>query len=119
MQFSAEAGGPLSNLTALILEDAFLIAYEAEQALLELGASSVVIFQDIVEAFDAVNRQDRFGNSIEFAKKMRDLGVPFLFTSGYAKPAEVAEHFPDVPYLEKPYHFDRLKQVVTELLQKR
>lgn len=122
-----EGGGPLTNLSALILEDAFLIAYEAEQALLELGANSVVIFQDLVEALEAINGATRFdlavldlslsdGNSIEFAKKIKALGIPFIFTSGYTRPDEVASEFPDVPYLEKPYHFDRLKQVVSEIL---
>ncbi|WP_157928792.1 response regulator [Pararhizobium haloflavum] len=120
----------MSNLTALILEDAFLIAYEAEQALLELGATSVIILQDLVEALESLNRADPFdfavldlslgdGNSIEFAKQIKERGIPFVFTSGYAKPDEVAREFPDVPYLEKPYHFDRLKQVVSEMLQKR
>jgi CheY-like chemotaxis protein len=129
MNFRPEGGGPLSNLTALILEDAFLIAYEAEQALLELGANSVVIFQDLVEAVEALNSAVQFdlavldlslsdGNSIEFAKSIKARGIPFVFTSGYSKPEEVAREFPDVPYLEKPYHFDRLKQVVSELLTK-
>jgi two-component SAPR family response regulator len=128
MNLPPEGGGPLSNLSALILEDAFLIAYEAEQALLELGANSVVIFQDLVEAIEAINRSDKFdlavldlslsdGNSIEFAKTIKARGIPFVFTSGYAKPAEVATEFPDVPYLEKPYHFDRLKQVIQDLLK--
>ena len=87
----------MSELTALILEDAFLIAYEAEQALLELGANSVVIFQDLMEAVEALNRQDKFdfavldlslsdGNSIEFAKTIRSMGIPFIFTSGWASP---------------------------------
>lgn len=118
----------MSDLTALILEDAFLIAYEAEQALLELGASSVVIFQDLIDAVEAINRRDKFdlavldvslsdGNSIEFAKTIKALGIPFVFTSGYKRSDEVATEFPDVPYLEKPYHFDKLKQVVSELLQ--
>lgn len=130
MNLPPEGGGPLSNLSALILEDAFLIAYEAEQALLELGANSVVIFQDLVEAIEAINRSDRFdlavldlslsdGNSIEFAKTIKARGIPFVFTSGYAKPDEVATEFPDVPYLEKPYHFDRLKQVIQDLLKNR
>lgn len=129
MQFPTEGNAPLADLTALILEDAFLIAYEAEQALLELGANTVVIFQDLVEAVEAIERRDRFdlavldlslsdGNSIEFAKTIKALGIPFVFTSGYKKPREVETEFPDVPYLEKPYHFDRLKQVVTDLLQK-
>ncbi len=129
MPFYTEGRGPLTNLTALILEDAFLIAYEAEQALLELGASSVVIFRDIVEAFEALDSHPKFdlavldlslsdGNSIEFAKTIRKRGIPFVFTSGYAKPEEVAVEFPEVPYLEKPYHFDRLKQVVSDLLRR-
>lgn len=120
----------MAGLTALILEDAFLIAYEAEQALLELGAASVVIFQDLVEAIEAVERRDTFdiavldlslsdGNSIEFAKSIKALDVPFVFTSGYKKPVEVETEFPDVPYLEKPYHFDKLKQVVVDLLKVR
>lgn len=118
--------GPLSNLRVLVLEDTFLIAYEAEQALLELGAASVVIAQDIARAFETLDQHDVIdfavldvslddGNSIEFATKIAALGVPFIFTSGYAKPPEVSALFPNVPYLEKPYQFDRLKQVVTEL----
>lgn len=129
MDSTEEGAGPLRNLSALILEDTFLIAYEAEQALLELGAGSVVIFQELVEALAALDRSDRFdlavldlsltdGNSIEFARKIRALGIPFVFTSGYSKPDEVATEFPEVPYLEKPYHLERLKQVIADLLQK-
>lgn len=129
MNLTEEGGYPLRNLSALILEDAFLIAYEAEQALLELGAGSVVIFQELVDALAALDRSDRFdvavldlsltdGSSIDFARKIRTLGIPFVFTSGYAKPDEVATEFPEVPYLEKPYHLERLKQVVSELLQR-
>jgi CheY-like chemotaxis protein len=118
----------LPNLSALILEDAFLIAYEAEQALFELGATSVTIIQTIVEAFEALEARQfdlavldlSVGDdtSIEFAQQLDMLGVPFVFTSGYARPKEVQERFPDVPYLEKPYSFERLKQVARDLLAK-
>lgn len=129
MTFSPDGSAPLADLTALILEDAFLIAYEAEQALLELGAKSVFIFQDLVEAVEAIEGADRFdvavldlslsdGNSIEFAKRINALGIPFIFTSGYAQPEEVRQAFPEVPYLEKPYHFDKLKQVIRTMFSR-
>lgn len=109
--------GTLEGLRVLVLEDEYLIAMDMEQICRDHGAAEVIIQGDLdragvpdTSAFDAaildIMLQGR--STFDFARQLRDVGVPFVFASGYTHNDEVRAEFPDVPLVGKPYAGDDL-----------
>lgn len=105
---------PLDGLKILILEDEFLIAMEVEQSCRDYGAADVRICRAIDEIgsaadgsfdFDAAVVDMRLGEatSLDFARALFDAGRPFVFATGYSDAKEMADSFPGVPVVTKPY----------------
>ncbi len=100
----------LEGLKVLVLEDEFLIAMDVEQLCLDNGAQSVVVarrIEDVDPSFDfdaaIVDVMLSGVSTFEFADRLLDAGKPFVFASGYVDNAEVAERFPGVAMVGKPY----------------
>jgi CheY-like chemotaxis protein len=105
---------PLDGLHILILEDEFLIAMDVEQLCRDHGASEVTIHRSLDELgdapsdafdYDAAVVDIRLGgvSTTDFALSLFQRGVPFVFATGYADPAETAAMFPGVTVVGKPY----------------
>jgi len=106
--------------TALIVEDDFIIALDAEDMLLELGADNVHVAADVdsalalIEAGDIrfalldVNLGDRTSQPV--AERLRDLTIPFVVATGY-RDFENAADTP-APILPKPYGLEPLRTAV-------
>ena len=110
---------------ALVVEDNMLIALDAEDMLVDLGAKSVEVASSVDSARAAIDRKlpdfalldVNLGTetSIPVAEKLAELGVPFLFATGYGdkvpRPAAIA----DAPTIAKPYTSDSLRKAVAGL----
>ena len=84
----------LSGLRILILEDESLIAMDVEQLCREHGASDIIVERDL-DGLEADGALDGFDvaivdlmlagvSALPFAERLRDVGRPFVFTSGFA-----------------------------------
>jgi CheY-like chemotaxis protein len=105
---------PLDGLNILILEDEFLIAMDVEQLCRDNGASDVTISRSLDElgvdpfvtfGFDVVVVDMRLNgvSSVDFAQRLFELGIPFVFATGYAEQDEISAIFPGVKVVGKPY----------------
>ena len=105
-------GNALSGTRVLILEDEFLIAMDVEQLCRDHGAADVEILRNVVEA-DAVSLGSSDvaiidvmvggRSSLDFAGRLRDSRVPFIFASGYGELDGVFDNFPEITVVGKPY----------------
>lgn len=102
---------PLEGLRVLVIEDEALIALDLEHLCREAGAAEIVIVRDLaalpagdrgfdVAVLDLVLPE---GATLELAAELFAAGVPFVFVTGYPDAEGVAERFPGVAIVEKPY----------------
>ena len=115
---------PRLSGTALIVEDNLIIAMSAEVILLELGARHVETAASVRDALAIIERSKptfalldlNLGaeNSIAVGKRLLELGVPFVFATGYGERAPIPEELSAAPVLQKPY----TKDVVEGALKK-
>jgi len=107
----------LAGLRVLVLEDEFLIAMDVEQLCRDHGAENVVVVRSLDEIepsfaaeFDAAIVDLLLGgvSTLEFAARLRDGNVPFVFASGYTDNEEISRLFPDATLIGKPYAGDDL-----------
>ena len=123
-------GGPgqarLSGMRVLLVEDQVLIALDAESCLKALGASQVVIAPTSEHAVKHINtaRPDlavldvNLGDhtSAPVAELLRNLGVPFVFATGYGDTVMIPESLRSVPIVRKPYADTTLAAAITAIL---
>jgi len=50
--------------------------------------------------------------SFEIAKRLAEIGVPFVFATGYGEQVAFPPEFSDVSKLRKPYSIDSLREAV-------
>jgi len=50
--------------------------------------------------------------SFEIARRLTELGVPFVFATGYGEQIAFPPEFSDVPKLRKPYSIEALREAV-------
>lgn len=119
----------LDGRSILILEDEFLIAMDVEQSCLEWGASTVTILRSLEQLrrqplddqqFDAAIVDLRLGgeSTIHFASELAKRGMPFVFATGMTDVGELAENFPDVPVVGKPYSGDELVRILAAVIER-
>jgi DNA-binding response OmpR family regulator len=113
----------LEGLRILVLEDEFLIAMDVEQLCRDHGARDVVIKgrlgeipedAETLSGFDAAIIDLMLGgvSTLDFAARLQAREVPFVFATGYADLREIAQHFPEVAVIGKPYSGDVLVAAV-------
>ncbi len=102
----------LVGQTILLVEDDYFVAFDTAAALREAGAEvlgpcpTVEAARQLLEdrkpqaALLDLNLGDG-GPSFEIARLTRELGLPFVFLTGYDS-AIIPEEFADVPVLHKP-----------------
>ena len=109
----------------LVVEDNMIIALDAEEIMVDLGAEAVHVATSVADgsriaesspirfALLDVNLGDE--TSLPLAQKLRDAGVPFAFATGYGDASPVAKDFPGVPVVAKPYDEEKLRQALRTL----
>lgn len=119
----------LNGLRILVLEDEFLIAMDIEQLCRDYGAGEVVIARNLDEIdphkvttqFDAaiVDLMLDGTSTLDFASRLRQADVPFIFASGYSDAEEIKAAFPGIRLVTKPYSGDDLVEAVAEACGRR
>jgi light-regulated signal transduction histidine kinase (bacteriophytochrome)/CheY-like chemotaxis protein len=113
---------PLAGFSVLLLEDNLIVALEAEDLLLSLGAASVVAVSTIAAAikvrettsidFAMLDINLGFENSLGFAASLRAEKTPFLFASGYGEQKKVGESLLAELTVAKPYDREALQSAI-------
>jgi CheY-like chemotaxis protein len=109
----------------LVAEDEFFVALFVEETLQRLGYTVVGPFPDLAEATEVATREQVDAAVLDInlrgemvyplAEYLHRLGIPFVFTTGYA-PKDVPEQFRAFDCLRKPVSPWTLKQVVHQML---
>jgi CheY-like chemotaxis protein len=100
----------------LLLEDDGIIALDIEATLQDAGASEITSLATIEDALRAVDasifnaaildlRIGADGWAYDVAARLKQKGIPFIFSSGSA---EVADDYRDVPLVMKPFSSEQL-----------
>ena len=118
----ANLSGPV-----LLVEDSLIIAMDAEDILLKLGAERVSIAAGVASALAEIEQTDfqlavldvNLGNetSMPVADALRDKGVPFLFATGYGEQFKAPDEHAGARILQKPYTSTNMDRVIAEVLQ--
>ncbi len=118
--------GLLDDSKVLLVEDSLLIALDAEDCLLKLGASQVYSAANAPQALEEIERERprlalldiHLGDQTSFpvAERLKALGVPFLFTTGYGDRVRLPEALVGTPILQKPYTHEGIAKALANLL---
>jgi light-regulated signal transduction histidine kinase (bacteriophytochrome)/CheY-like chemotaxis protein len=113
--------------TVLIVEDNLIIAMAAEVILLDLGARHVETAASVDQALRSIERTRpsfalldlNLGNesSIKVAQKLKEIGVPFIFATGYGERAPIPEELAVAPVIQKPYTLEVVEAALGKLQQ--
>lgn len=124
-QETETAAPPRLSGTALIVEDNLIIAMSAEVILLQLGARHVETAASVTEALAAIERSSpdfalldlNLGseNSLAVGKRLFDLGIPFIFATGYGERAPIPEELSSAPVLQKPYTLEVIERTLAKM----
>ena len=119
--------GELDGASVLLLEDEFLIAMDAEQILLGLGAEKVEIASTLAEAeqlaekcrFDVAMLDVNINGQVSFplAEYLWRRGVAVVFATGYEMRSQPFPEFAGC--VTKPYTSSNLREVFSMALQRR
>lgn len=119
----------LTGERMLLVEDSLIIALDAEDVLTRLGASSVMTASTVEAALDAIesgapslamldiNLGDR--TSYAVADRLRELGIPFIFASGYGEQTTLPEAHVGRTVLQKPYTLENVARALDALRNER
>jgi len=116
--------GKLTGHT-LVVEDNIIIAMDAEDIMMGLGASSVSTASNVNAALDEISRSEpsfalldvNLGTetSEPIATFLAEKNIPFAFATGYGDATEVTKRFPNVPVVQKPYGEDTVANAVATI----
>jgi len=116
----------LEGQKLLLVEDSLIIALDAEDIAGRLGAETVMTAATVEAALDSIdaghptvamldiNLGDR--TSFAIADRLMDLGVPFLFATGYGEQAQLPEDHRGRTVVQKPYTLENVARAMDELL---
>ena len=123
-----EVGKLLRGQDVLLVEDSLIIALDAEDLLDRLGASSVRTESTVVGAIAAIDAAQpgiaildiNLGDhdSVPIANRLAELGVPYIFATGYGEQSSLPDQHKARPVLQKPYTLASLSRRLSELLGK-
>lgn len=110
----------------IIVEDEYLVALDVEAVLQSIGVETITIATTLAQAQDALERDGADcvlldvslsdGKSYDFARHLRDHGIPFGFVSGYGDTSGFPEDLVHAPLLGKPFGENEIADFVTTLV---
>ena len=116
----------LKGRTVLLVEDSLIIALDAEDILSRMGAARVISDGTVIGAVAAIDSEKpdvaildiNLGDhdSFPIADRLDDLGIPFLFATGYGEQAQLPERHRPRIVLQKPYTLQMMARSLPELL---
>lgn len=118
----------LRGKNVLLVEDSLIIALDAEDLLHRLGANSVTTESTAVGAIATIdaNQPDiaildiNLGDhdSVPIANRLAEVGVPYIFATGYGEQSSLPDHHKARPVLQKPYTLASLSRRLGEVIGK-
>lgn len=122
---SKEEQAPRLSGTVLIVEDNLIIAMGAEVILLELGARHIDTAASVSQALKSIERavpsfallDINLGveSSLHVGHRLKELGVPFMFATGYGERAPIPAELSDVPVIQKPYTRELVEKALSKM----
>jgi light-regulated signal transduction histidine kinase (bacteriophytochrome)/CheY-like chemotaxis protein len=116
----------LAGQDILLVEDSLIIALDAEDIVGRLGAESISTAATVDAALEIIetappsvamldiNLGDR--NSYPIADRLMELGVPFLFATGYGEQANLPMDHRGRLVVQKPYTLENVARAVDSLI---
>lgn len=114
---------------ALLVEDNLIIALDAQEMLLRMGATGVDTASSIGDALAILDRQPpdfalldvnlTGETSFPIAERLKAKNVPFVFATGYGDDLKFPDEFVDTPVVAKPYSEEQLAEALTQKPRKR
>jgi CheY-like chemotaxis protein len=118
---------PLKDKRVLVVEDEAIVSFLIEDTLLKLGSSDVTIAGRLGAALAELDQQMpdlavldvNLGGEMVYpvAERLRDAGVPFVFTTGYGV-AGIAPEWKTASVLQKPFAVEQLARAIEKLMAK-
>ena len=110
----------------LLVEDSLIIALDAEDIAIRLGAQDVSTAASVDAALDLIAATPPSvaildinlgsSNSFPIADALLDRGVPFMFATGYGEQAKFPDQHRGRPVVQKPYTIENLARALSEML---
>ncbi len=117
----------LKGCTVLLVEDSLIIALDAEDIVQRLGAANVVTAANVEDALSSILDADpslalldiNLGdqNSFPIADRLSELGIPFMFATGYGEQAQLPANHKARAVLQKPYTLSNVARALPQLLK--
>lgn len=111
---------------ALLVEDSLIIAMDAEDILMSLGAERVVTANGVAQAMAEIEREPiaiavldfNLGSetSLPVALELARRGIPFVFATGYGEQLALPAELDDRGVLKKPYTALGMRRALGEAL---
>ncbi|MDO9451524.1 MAG: response regulator [Stagnimonas sp.] len=108
------------------MEDSLIIALDAEDNLRQLGAGKVLAVATVAQALQEIDREGpelalldiNLGSESSFpiATRLKTLGVPFFFTTGYGERLKLPPNLVGTHVLQKPYTLDGIAKAAAVVL---
>ncbi|MFW2829327.1 HWE histidine kinase domain-containing protein [Sphingomonas sp. ID0503] len=121
----AKIARALEGQTVLLVEDSLIIALDAEDLLMGLGAKRVLPAAGVRDALSTIDRDQpslaildiNLGDQVSFpiASRLKELGVPFIFATGYGEQAQLPGELAESGILQKPFTAERLVAAITRI----
>lgn len=118
-------GETTRSITALLVEDNPMIAMDIEDILLAHGIEKVRLattLEDadhhLTETIDLAVLDFTLGSDTteNLALRMQELGIPFLFVSGFAEKLSLQQALKETPIVVKPFQPEDLMAAINALL---
>lgn len=110
--------------SVLLVEDNVIIMLDTEDVLKELGVPLVMTATNVSEALDLINRTPParalldvdlgIETSFVIATRLAEIGIPFVFITGYGDNHPIPIEFTSVPRVLKPYTADALRKALQD-----
>ncbi len=117
----------IDGRTVLLVEDSLIIALDAEDILKRLGALHVATAGTVEQALQAIDSSMpslamldiNLGDHTSFAiaDRLRELGIPFLFATGYGEQAQLPDDHKARTVVQKPYTLENVARALPELIE--
>ena len=125
----APASIPMEGVSVLVVEDQALIAMSLEASLVDHGMRVAGIAGNVTAALRMIEKESPdlavldvnldHESSLPIAEKLLELGVPFIFATGYGSRVELPDHLREAPVVEKPYRIEEMLAKIGEALASR
>jgi len=121
----ADHGKPLNGKTVLLVEDSLIIAMDAEDILLQLGAKRVISAATVRNAIEEIDREKpemaildvNLGDqtSLPIAEHLLAAGTPFIFATGYGEQVGMSDLLAQIAVVQKPYSAESIATALQAL----